>query len=174
MRSVNVKAGLLCFLLDFLKGLLPTLAAKAILSSPVAIGVTLSPDLQWLLVGAVAIIGHCFPVYLMSVGGKGIATSIGVFTALLTLPSLICIVVGLTILFTTGYMALCSCVGITLLPFMTWILGGRSAMIYVIVTAIIALILDLRHAGNFRRLFNGTEPRIWDKAKGRDEGVPAA
>ena len=41
------------------------------------------PDLAIVLIGLAAIIGHDFPVFLRGHGGKGIATSLGVITALL-------------------------------------------------------------------------------------------
>ncbi len=125
-----------------------------------------------LLVGVMAIVGHCFPVYLMAVGGKGIATSLGVFTALMPLVTPGCFGVGVAILLTTGYMAVASCIGVTLLPILAWLLGEPPLHIWI--TALLAVVLDLRHMGNARRLFAGREPKIWDKAKvqeQRDEGV---
>ena len=122
---------------------------------------------MWLLVGVAAIIGHCFPVYLMTFGGKGIATSLGVFTAVMPLATLLCFVCGMTFLATTGYMAIASCLGIALLPLFGWLLHGDQSMVYVWVPLVLAVTLNLRHIGNYRRLVKGVEPKIWDRAKAK-------
>ena len=171
LRVIGVKAGLLCFFLDFTKGLVPTLAAVMMFREPLEIGPTVSVPLQHLLVGIAAVVGHCFPVYLLSLGGKGVATSIGVFMALMPLPVLICIVSGLAFIYLTGYVAIASCLFTSLLPFLGWLFGYSPE--YIVVTAVLALVIDLRHIGNIKRFFRGVEPRIWDKAKAPavDHGV---
>src|SRR5256885_8207560 len=65
------------FTLDFLKGLLPTLAASWVVHR--AGGVPQWPVyLLWLAVGFAAIAGHMFSLFLKFKGGKGVATSTGV------------------------------------------------------------------------------------------------
>jgi glycerol-3-phosphate acyltransferase PlsY len=68
---------LLIYVLDFLKGLVPTLWF------PEAFGISPSPG-SWIPVGlgAAAVAGHCFSPYLRFRGGKGVATATGVFAAL--------------------------------------------------------------------------------------------
>lgn len=76
-RVAGRKLGLLVLLLDALKGFAPTLAARLLV-----------PDLPWLHVGvgAAALLGHIYPIYLRLSGGKGVATAFGVFLVLLPVP----------------------------------------------------------------------------------------
>ena len=87
-RTLGFRYFLLVFLLDMLKGFLPTLgfpmARRA--GSP-ARGRPTCPS----LVALAAILGHTFPVYLKFRGGKGVATSVG---AVLALDPISCAVVG--------------------------------------------------------------------------------
>src|SRR5689334_25205210 len=72
----------LVFTLDLLKGFSPTLAAYFVLRR----WNELPPDaltcFVWLLVGFAAIFGHMFSCFLHFRGGKGVATSAGVFLGL--------------------------------------------------------------------------------------------
>ena len=69
-RVAGKLAGVLTLVGDTLKGFLPLLAFKTWLEpTPTQLGIA----------SAVAILGHCYPVYLKFKGGKGVATSIGVF-----------------------------------------------------------------------------------------------
>ena len=73
-RALGKKWAYICFSLDVLKGLVPMLFAVNLLS-----GQVLSVRIWILLaVGAAAILGHVFPIYLKFRGGKGVATSLGV------------------------------------------------------------------------------------------------
>ena len=68
---------------DILKGFLP-----------VFLGLKLFPDNRFaLLCGFLAVLGHCFPVYIRFKGGKGVATSVGMYVALAFKPLLIGIAV---------------------------------------------------------------------------------
>ena len=72
-RTVGKKWGLLAFLCDFLKGFLPTLAAKCCV-----------PAIGWLpvAVGLACVIGHTLTVFMKFKGGKGVATAFGMLVAL--------------------------------------------------------------------------------------------
>jgi glycerol-3-phosphate acyltransferase PlsY len=72
-RTAGKKLGFLVLALDTFKGALPTYAAMRWF-----------PQLPWIqaATGGAAIIGHVFPIYLGFSGGKGVATSLGVFAML--------------------------------------------------------------------------------------------
>lgn len=163
MRSCGIKPGLLCFVCDFTKGFVPVIIAVSTITQPLDMGVELSVALQLLLICVASVIGHCFPVYLMTLGGKGIATSLGVFAGLMPWPTAICFVVGVTIIGTTGYVALASCLGATALPILAWLFHYNIE--FIVTTAILAVVIDMRHLGNIKRLLKGVEPKVWDKAK---------
>jgi len=72
-RSLGKRLGMLVLLLDVLKAAIPTMIAKTL----VARG---ELPLEYLAYVAIAaIVGHCYPVWLRFRGGKGVATSLGVF-----------------------------------------------------------------------------------------------
>ena len=77
MRILGKPLGLVAFLLDFAKGLLPT----AILAGYAGSLGTETPLLAEALAGTAAVLGHCFPVYLGFKGGKGVATGCGAIVA---------------------------------------------------------------------------------------------
>jgi glycerol-3-phosphate acyltransferase PlsY len=68
-RVLGAKVGVLVLLLDAAKGAVPTLVAQHSCGHPHIIAAT----------GAAAILGHCFSPFLRGKGGKGVATSFGVF-----------------------------------------------------------------------------------------------
>lgn len=81
LRNFGFKVGLLNFILDMLKGFVPTLVVLLIFNNPIY---TYSAGLS-------VILGHIYPVFYGLKGGKGIATMIGVFFA--TRPVVMAIVV---------------------------------------------------------------------------------
>lgn len=74
-RVVGKKLGALTLLLDALKGALPVLAVSLI-ALPEG-----QHDVTAALVGLMAFVGHCFPVWLKFKGGKGVATGAGFLVA---------------------------------------------------------------------------------------------
>lgn len=78
-RNLGLKAGLLTFFLDIMKGFLPSLVAFFVLGDRVFEGTEyLVRDFGIYLCGFCAVMGHIFPVLLKFKGGKGIASTIGV------------------------------------------------------------------------------------------------
>lgn len=78
-RNFGLKFGLFTFLLDVLKGAVPTLVAFFVFRNKVFYGSSfVVSDFAIYLVGLSAVLGHIFPIYLKFKGGKGIASTIGV------------------------------------------------------------------------------------------------
>ena len=90
---------LLVLLGDALKGALPVIIARGALNLP---------DLAVVLIGLAAIIGHDFPIFLRGQGGKGIATSLGVITALVPPVGIVAVIVWWIVILSTGYASLAS------------------------------------------------------------------
>ena len=76
MRSLGVQYGILTFVLDVLKGVIPTLIAKFCIDQYAHYS---APNASYAayLVGFMVILGHTFPLLLGFRGGKGVATSLG-------------------------------------------------------------------------------------------------
>ena len=79
-RTFGLKIGLLTLLLDILKGVVPTLVGYLIYKGYYFNNTTLPISLiAKVMCGFFAVLGHVFPVFMKFKGGKGIATTIGVF-----------------------------------------------------------------------------------------------
>ena len=111
--------------------------------------------------GLLVVAGHCFPIWLKFVGGKGVATSLAVFATLdLRLGGLFILVWIVTALLSrfSSLAALCAVLAVT---------TGSFFLLVDVVTQIIILALSAlvwtRHHTNIGRLLNGTETKIGAK-----------
>jgi glycerol-3-phosphate acyltransferase PlsY len=150
-RILGRKYGILVLILDILKGIIPVIAARIYFSHELQI--------VWILVGMAAVCGHTWTIFLRFKGGKGVATSLGVFLGLAPVPVLIIIPVFATILYFTRYVSLGSVVSSLLLPPLVWIFT-QSLPLLVFCIAITALII-LRHIDNIKRLMKGEEKKLF-------------
>lgn len=164
IRVCGLKIGLLVLLLDALKGvaavLLPVLMSAA----------QDWPDLP-IYCGLVAVCGHNWTVFLRFKGGKGVATSTGVFATLAPIPFAIALAGFLVTLLVTRFVSLASMAGAALL--LIALLVQRAAMpdsppslTLIIVAAILVAFVFVRHRANIGRLIKGTEHRMeWGKSR---------
>ena len=108
-----------------------------------------------------ALLGHMFPVWLGFKGGKGVATALGGFIALVPLAVLVSLVVFLAAVAITRYVSLGSILSALVLPFAAWWLSPsvRTATTIVLIAASCLLVI-VRHKDNIRRLLAGTENRF--------------
>ncbi len=151
-RTLGLKAGLMAFIGDSIKGVLAIYLARRFGGDTVA-----------LVAGVAAIVGHNWPVVLKFKGGKGIATSIGVALMIHPASALICIGIGIVILILFKYVSLASVSAIALLPIFIYP-QGRDYLIFSIVISIMAI---YRHRENIKRLINGTESKVTSKSKSK-------
>ncbi len=151
LRVFGWRAALPVFILDLAKGLIAVLLAKAV-SDIMAI---------YLLAGFLAMFGHSFPIYLRFKGGKAVATSIGVLSALSGWVTLIVIVCFLLILYFTRYVSLGSITSMLVLPLLFWLLG--FGLPYILFGIAAALLVIVRHHENIGRLLKGTESKFGKK-----------
>ncbi len=176
-RTLGKKWGIACTLLDMGKGLGPVLGygfSAGLIATNEPIGAIAM--LQWLAVGVTAVVGHVFPVFLKFKGGKGVATSAGAlfgFWPVLAVPALAAFVVWFVVTKTTAYVGLASVAAAAVLPVFVvgfaWVTGYEAGEIAVCggVSALLALLVIIRHRGNIRRLLEGTEEQVeWAKGKG--------
>ena len=161
-RVVGKTAGRICFALDFLKGMLPVMAAARIMGS--------ADGLALLLAGAAAVAGHMYPVYLKFKGGKGISTAAGVTVALAPGALIFAGTVWVVTFFISRYVSLASILAAAMLPVAAtgiyfW-RGGMSPLVLVFFY-LIGVVAILKHRSNIERLRNGTELRFGGKPKGK-------
>ncbi|HOG50283.1 MAG TPA: glycerol-3-phosphate 1-O-acyltransferase PlsY [Lentisphaeria bacterium] len=156
-RTLGKDWGLICFVLDFLKGLLPV----------VLIGHGLAANWQvgfgWggIIAAIGTVIGHVFPCWLNFHGGKGVATSLGAVLGVAFWPVVIGALIWLAAFFTVRIVSIASmaaAVGMAISS-LIMLLAGTSGMhwsIPLLLFAIAALIV-IRHKENITRLREGRE-----------------
>ncbi len=165
-RNLGKGWGGTCLLLDAAKGvaavLLMTLVVGAIPRGE-ALPLHLTGDVWRILAGAAAILGHSFSPFVRFKGGKGIATTFGVFLILEPLAVLLAFAVFLAVFLATRIVSLGSLCAAAVFPWAVLIfeLRSRSVSVTLIVfSAIIAALVIWRHRANIRRLRAGTEQKL--------------
>ena len=115
-----------------------------------------------------AVAGHVFPVWLGFKGGKGVATALGVFLALVPLAALCALGTFIVLVRLTRYVSLASVVSCASFPLFVWLWGrvfpvsAWSAWLQVSAILVPAIIVQ-KHTANIRRLLSGTEYRFGGK-----------
>jgi acyl phosphate:glycerol-3-phosphate acyltransferase len=160
VRTLGWKIGLLVFLFDAAKGALPVLYLPPITES------TMSPQVLGIIYGLGAILGHARPLFLgFKKGGKGVATSAGVFAALAPVALLISFSVFVAILLATGYVSLGSLISALVLPPVLAYTHGVRTPIFAVSVLLVAFVF-WTHRANIGRLRRGEEHRFGRKATG--------
>jgi len=156
-RTLGARAAVPVMLVDLLKGWIP-----------VALFPRLTPEspFGWTLgYGAAAILGHVFSFWVRFRGGKGVATSAGVFLALAPWAVLVSLVAWIAAVALTGYVSLGSILAALTLPLAMLLSphpGGTTALIF---ACALSLFVIWAHRSNVRRLLRGEERRFTRKRK---------
>lgn len=102
-RTLGLKAAVIVLFLDILKGVIPTLIATLAFSDEVFEFSTLPvKEMAKYMAGFFVVLGHIFPCFYRFKGGKGIATTIGVFLVCDTFVAVIFAIVALLFILSTG------------------------------------------------------------------------
>ena len=160
--------GVLAFVLDMAKGLVPMLAAGALLGGFSDAHLGVAEYAAWVGVGAAAIIGHVLPVFLKFRGGKGVATACGVFSILAPTAALPALALFIGTVWLTKYVSLGSMLASLSLPTIAYATGSPTSI--VVTAAAACALIVFRHRSNLVRLRIGTERRFGRRA----QEVPAA
>ena len=154
VRTVGKKAGILVLILDILKGFIPVYIAKNLLNFP---------SRYVALVALVAILGHCFSIFMKFKGGKGVATGLGVMLAISVKATQILLIFWLGVFLVSGYVSLAS----ILTALISWLVFFviTKDFFYSYIILISAIVIVLKHSSNIQRLLNGTEHNFLYKDK---------
>ena len=152
-RVLGPKYGIMVLILDALKGFLPPFLASRFGVSGYIL----------LVIGVLAIVGHSLSFFLNFKGGKGVATSLGVFLFLIPNVTLALLIIFILVVYFTRYISLGSIIAAAALPILTAfspIRNNVGRMPLIIMTLLIGAFVIWRHRTNITRLMNGTENKF--------------
>jgi glycerol-3-phosphate acyltransferase PlsY len=149
LRTGNKGLAAATLLLDALKGTVPA-----------ALGYQLLGVEGGVIAGFAAFLGHIFPVWLGFKGGKGVATYIGVLFGLDWRVGLLFLIVWIATAAITRYSSLSALVAAVAMPVVEFFIGDIKIAA---LTAIMSVIIWVKHRANISRLMAGTESRIGSK-----------
>jgi len=168
LRVLGAKAGLVVFLGDFCKSLIPCLVVRFIFRDNVSLSY-----IYMLYIGLGVVLGHNFPFYLGFKGGKGVASTAGIIMALDIRIAVVCLIVFIITVAITRYVSLGSIFVMIILIgmshfFVKFSYGfgeGASSMEFRLLTAAVGLLSIFMHRANIKRLLGGTENKIGKKVE---------
>ena len=161
LRSGSKAAAIITLLLDGAKGWLPV-ALVAWFGPAYGLG-----DGTLAMVGLAAFLGHLYPVFFRFVGGKGVATALGVVLGVSGWLGLATGLVWVVMAAGFRYSSLASMTAAVMAPVVYVLAGGwlwETSTAVALALAVMALFLLYRHAENINRLIKGTESKLGKKA----------
>lgn len=147
LRVYGVKAGVMTFVGDFIKGAAAVLIGRALGGQDAAYSAALG-----------VVIGHCWPVFFRFKGGKGVASSLGAAVLLNPIWGLIAGVLGGSVAAVTRKISPASLTGFTVYLIIALVFGKNPWER--IATAILFIIVVYRHRENIVRLIQGNESAV--------------
>lgn len=111
-------------------------------------------------VAIAAVLGHVFPIWLGFRGGKGVASALGVFIALVPRASVCIIAVFVLVVLLTRYVSLASILAAASFPLFAFLFVAHPSPIMIFGFLFIPALVCLKHHANIRRLLAGTENRF--------------
>jgi glycerol-3-phosphate acyltransferase PlsY len=149
MRVLGKPLGAAALTGDVLKGLFPVIFFAKL--HPESIHLPL-------LCGVAAILGHSFSLFLKFRGGKGVATSAGVFLGLVTWPTVLAVAIFAGIVAATRYVSLGSIFASISLAISVWFV--ETSNVVRVVVLLVALLIIVKHRANVQRILKGEENRV--------------
>jgi len=160
LRSGNKAAAIVTLLLDTAKGWLPVMLVGWY-GKPYGM-----EEGTMALVGLAAFVGHLYPVFFKFVGGKGVATALGVILGIHWVLGLAIAVTWLLMAYFFRYSSLAALTSAVLAP--AYYIFGDGTIWYLnkgvlLSLSVMSLLLIYRHIENIGRLVKGTESRLGRK-----------
>lgn len=162
-RVLGKPAGFLVLFVDALKGwvavrIMAAWCVERWMSAEAGSG---AREVAAIIAAVCAVLGHNYTCWLKFKGGKGIATSAGVLTALVPWALLIILSIWIILFAATRFVSIGSLAASFTLPFATWFTTRNWTL--TLATGAMGVLAIYRHKGNIQRLLNGTEPRFGQK-----------
>ncbi len=144
LRAAGPAIGLASMILDAVKSFVPVLVVSKIFNQ----------NIYYVGIAAIcAVIGHDFPIFLRFKGGKGVASTTGVFFALVPISGFAFLAGWLSVILWTKYVSLGSIIGMYTASLVAYFFNKDFAVLFLL----LATLSTLRHADNINRLMNHSE-----------------
>ena len=116
------------------------------------------------LVAIAVFLGHLWPVFFRFVGGKGVATALGVLLGINPWLGLATLATWLIVAYAFRYSSLAALVAAIFAPFYYGLLFGVDAILFAVF--VMSALLLWRHSSNIGNLIAGKESKIGSKSAG--------
>jgi len=157
-RALGPFPGILALFFDIGKGY------ASVCWIPVWMGFETGPVMQ-ISLGCAAIAGHTWTLFLKFKGGKGVATSAGVFLALSWVGIVTTLMIFVFVLLISKYISLASLASAVCMPIVLWIYKEPKEIVGF--SVMIAMLIIIRHKDNITRLIKGQEHCISMRSQGK-------
>ncbi|MFC1808089.1 glycerol-3-phosphate 1-O-acyltransferase PlsY [Candidatus Omnitrophota bacterium] len=159
LRTVGKVPGAIALILDVLKGVIPVVFFSQLLLS---VSPSMNLALIQVMLGLLAVCGHIWTPFLRFKGGKGVATTIGVFIGLDPFITLYSLLIWCIFVFLFKYISLGSISMAVSLVIQMYIFNKPYE--YTILSIILCIAICYRHKSNITRIINGEEPKVGSKS----------
>ena len=162
MRNGGFLPGALTFICDALKGFVASYIGYLVFDYLMNFTTWSMAIYGAYICGTACMLGHVFPVFYQFKGGKGVATSVGIFAVCCPIAIVIGLIVFAIVTLISKYVSLASIIATVTVVTLSIIFYDVYASIYIQVFFILVMgaIVILKHSTNIKRLLNGTESKI--------------
>lgn len=164
MRNAGFVPGLLTFIFDALKGFVACFMGEVVFNYIFSLtGADLTKGIIGAyLCGLACMLGHVFPFFFGFKGGKGVATSVGIFAVCCPIAIIVGLCVFAVCLFVSKYVSLGSVLGAITVVVLSIIFHDNTAPVFaqVILSLCMGVIVVGKHKDNIKRLLSGTESKV--------------
>lgn len=165
MRTAGFLPGALTFICDALKGFAACFIGKMLF-------IHAYPDtIPWIYVaymcGVACMLGHVFPIFFGFKGGKGVATSVGIFAVCCPIAIIIGLTVFALMVLLTKIVSLSSLIATVTVISLSIVFYNSDANIALpaVLSISMGAIVFLKHKDNIKRLVKGEEKKITVRRK---------
>ncbi len=164
MRSAGFLPGALTFVFDALKGFAACYVGKLLFEYAAT-----KTDAFWaegiygaFACGLLCMLGHIFPIFFGFKGGKGVATSVGIFAVCSPIAIISGLSVFAVVLLVSKMVSLASLIATVVVVVLSIVLynGASSILPIIILSIVMGSLVFIKHKDNIKRLINGTERKI--------------
>jgi len=160
LRIAGKVPGVTALVLDALKGVVCVSLIANIFYTP---DLLISLPMMRVLLGLCVVFGHIWTIFLRFKGGKGVATTIGVFLGVAPFVTILSLLIWSLTFYLTRFVSLSSIAFSVSLPIFVIMLKKPNE--YFFLAGVLCIFIIVKHIPNIKRLIEGKEPKIGLKNK---------